>query len=78
MTSQVVTRPPCPAKARQDTTNATDGIFSNGRDQLLLTPYGDACGYTPGFDIGLALSNAQTGQPDRMGNGGAPRPGATP
>ena len=69
-TDEVFAQAPYASKGQQDTTNASDGIYSNGGDQMLLTPTGDASsGYTATFDIALDLSDAETGQSDAAGGG---------
>jgi protocatechuate 3,4-dioxygenase beta subunit len=58
-------------RGHRDTTNATDGIFRNGGDELLLSPKREAGTLLATFGIGLDLSNAATGAPDG-GRGGGP------
>lgn len=61
--------------ARADTNrrirNPQDGIFTrDGGTQLLLAPERDGDGYRARFDVGLDLSDAQTGASDRWGRRG--------
>ena len=63
------------AKPGQRTTNATDGIFRNGGDKLLLAPAAAGAGYAAAFGIGLDLTDAATGRSDGAGAGGGRRRG---
>ncbi len=63
---------------KRDTTNAADGIYRNGGDQMLLAPTKSDQGYAATFAVGLDLSNASVGQPDTNGGPGAPGPGGGP
>ncbi|WP_029215254.1 intradiol ring-cleavage dioxygenase [Kallotenue papyrolyticum] len=69
ISDQVFSRPPYNAKGRRDQTNATDGIYRDGGEQLMLTltPVGD--GYAASFHVGLDLSDSGVGAADRMGGG---------
>lgn len=58
------------AKPGRRTTNATDGIFRNGGNQLLLAPSASGAGYAATFGIGLDLTDAAVGRPDGFGPGG--------
>ena len=57
MNTAVFARTPYSQKGnRADTPNATDGIYRNGGNQLLLDVKGDASrGYVATFDIGLNI-----------------------
>jgi protocatechuate 3,4-dioxygenase beta subunit len=58
------------AKPGQRTTNATDGLYRNGGDQLLLASAASGAGYAASFGIGLDLTDAAVGRPDGAGAGG--------
>jgi protocatechuate 3,4-dioxygenase beta subunit len=58
------------ANAGQRTTNATDGIFQNGGDSLLLAPAVSGAGYAAAFGIGLDLTDVATGRSDGAAAGG--------
>ena len=75
---QIHANPPYAGKGRRDTTNATDGIFRENGDQLLLTLAKAGDGYTASFDIGLDMSDTATGAADDMGGGGPGGPGGRP
>jgi protocatechuate 3,4-dioxygenase beta subunit len=62
-------------KAGQRTTNATDGFFRNGGDQLMLASTATGAGYAASFAIGLDLTDAIVGRPDRFSPGGRGRGG---
>lgn len=72
ISDQVFSRPPYNAKGRRDQTNATDGIYRDGGEQLMLTLTPDGEGYAATFHVGLDLSDSAVGAADRMGGG--PRP----
>lgn len=73
LTDEVHARAPYAAKGRRDLTNVQDGIFRQGGDGLLLAPASSAEGYSASFDVGLDLSDAEVGRPDRSrGPGGRP------
>jgi protocatechuate 3,4-dioxygenase beta subunit len=57
------------AKTGSRTTNATDGLYRNGGDQLLLAPAAAGAGYTAAYAIGLDLSDAAVGRADGAGGG---------
>jgi protocatechuate 3,4-dioxygenase beta subunit len=81
LTDRVFARPPYAAKGQRDTTNASDGIYREVGSQLLLAVADASPGYRASFDIGLDLSDAETGRPDRSrqrGGPGGPPPGAPP
>ena len=52
---------------RRDTTNATDSIYRNGGDQLLLAPTATADGLAASYAIGLDLADAAVGRADGDG-----------
>ena len=49
---------------RRDRTNATDSLYRNGGDQLLLAPTTTADGLAASYTIGLDLADAAVGRPD--------------
>lgn len=75
ISDQVFAQAPYNSKGRRDQTNATDSIYRDGGDQLMLTLAPAHGGYTGTFHVGLDLSDAGTGAADTMGGGpGGPRP----
>ncbi len=75
ISDQVFAQAPYAAKGQRDQTNATDGIYRDGGDQLMLALTPTDQGYAGTFHVGLDLSNASTGAADTMGGGpGGPRP----
>jgi protocatechuate 3,4-dioxygenase beta subunit len=63
------------AHGRRDVTNARDGIFRNGGEQLLLQPAKQANGsYQGTLAIALDLSDTATGRADGRMRGRRPRP----
>ena len=75
LTDRVFARAPYAGKGRRDTTNATDGIYRRGGGEQLLLSVDESNGqlYAATFDIGLDLSDAETGRADRgMGGPGGP------
>lgn len=60
---------PAYAKPGRRTTNATDGIYRGGGDQLLLAPAAEGEGYAAAYAIGLDLTDAAVGRADGMGRG---------
>jgi protocatechuate 3,4-dioxygenase beta subunit len=84
LSDRVFAQAPYAGKGRRDTTNARDGIFRESNGQLLLAVAPSGQGYVATFDIGLDLTDAQTGRAERsdgserMGRPGGPdgrRPG---
>ncbi len=75
LSDQVFTQEPYASKGQRDRLNRADNIYQSGGDQLLLTltPNGD--GYAAIFDIGLDLTDTDTGQSDGQGSGGMGGPG---
>jgi protocatechuate 3,4-dioxygenase beta subunit len=71
LTDQVHAQEPYASKGQRNTLNSTDGIYQNGGDQLTLAPTAANGVYSATFNIGLDLSNIETGQAD--GQGGGPR-----
>jgi len=65
---------PYAAKGTQDTTNATDGIYGDVGDQMLLSPRAQRGGWVAGFCVGLDLSDTVVGGDDSPGPGGPPGP----
>lgn len=76
LSDRVYSQPPYAAKGPRDTTNATDGIFREAGDQLVLAVSESSPGYSATFDIGLDLSDASVGRADR--SGGPDGPGGRP
>jgi protocatechuate 3,4-dioxygenase beta subunit len=76
ISDQVYTQPPYTGHSGQrDTTNATDGIYRNGGDQLMLALTPAAQGYSGALHVGLDLFDTSVGANDSMGAGG---PGGAP
>jgi len=65
LSDRVYAQAPYAGKGRRDTTNARDGIFRESGGQLLLAVAPSGAGYAASFDIGLDLSNAETGRAER-------------
>jgi protocatechuate 3,4-dioxygenase beta subunit len=61
LSDQVHSQEPYASKGQRDRQNSEDGIYQNGGDQLLLAPAAVNGGYSATFNIGLDLSNAETG-----------------
>lgn len=78
LTDVVHAKAPYAAKGQRDLRNEGDGIYRQGGSSLLLaaTPSGD--GYEATFTLGLDLTNAEVGKPDRSGRGGRGRRGGPP
>jgi protocatechuate 3,4-dioxygenase beta subunit len=80
LSDAVYQNPPYNQKGQRNTTNATDGIYGDNGDQLLLSPTEEDDGYYALFDIGLDLS--ESAPTDNFGggpNGGqGGRPGGPP
>jgi hypothetical protein len=77
LTDQVHALEPYASKGQRDTRNSNDNIFSGGGDQLLLNLQGDTTnGYTASMNIGLDLTDVETGASDMSsgGPGGGPPP----
>ena len=74
LTDRVFARAPYAAKGKRDTTNASDRIYGEGGSQLLLAVADEGPGYRATFDVGLDLSDAETGRPDRSGGPRGRRP----
>ena len=74
LTDQVYSQEPYASKGQRNTLNASDNIYNNGGDQLLLGVTGDnANGYTAAINIGLDLTDAEVGASDSFGGpGGGP------
>ncbi len=68
---QVHAQPPYAARGRRQTTNADDGIFRDDGESLMVQVSETGAGYAAAFDIGLDLTDAETGRPD--GGGGRRR-----
>lgn len=72
VTNTVYAQAPYSSRGSADTPNSRDNIYQSGGDQLLLTPTQANGGYTATFNIGIDLSDAETGASDSAGGG--PRP----
>lgn len=70
LTDRVHAKAPYASKGQRTLRNERDGIFRQAGDTLLLATSSEGQGYSATFDIGLDLSDTQTGQPDRSGRGG--------
>ena len=68
LTDKVHAQVPYAARGRRTSTNADDGIFRNGGENLMAQVSEAEAGYAATFDLGLDLSDADTGRPD--GGGG--------
>ena len=84
LSDRVFAQAPYAGKGHRDTTNARDGIFRESNGQLLLAVAPSGQGYAANFDIGLDLTNAETGRAERSdgsermgppGRRGGPPPG---
>jgi protocatechuate 3,4-dioxygenase beta subunit len=74
LTDQVHALEPYASHGQRDTRNSNDNIFSSG-DQLLLKLQGDPTnGFTGSMNIGLDLTDTETGASDMDGGGGPPPP----
>jgi protocatechuate 3,4-dioxygenase beta subunit len=80
LSDRVFSRAPYAGKGNRDRRNSQDGIYRWAGDSLLLALNEDGGGYRSQFDIGLDLSNAETGRADRGGQRGpgGPPPGDPP
>lgn len=68
LTDRVYSAQPYAAKGQRDTFNASDNIFNNGGDQLLLDITGDNTnGYAATINIGLDLTDTEVGASDTLG-----------
>jgi protocatechuate 3,4-dioxygenase beta subunit len=77
LTDQVHALEPYARKGQRDIRNSNDNIFTGGGDQLLLNLQGDPTnGYTGSMNIGLDLTDTETGASDMNsdGPGGGPPP----
>lgn len=78
LTDQVHALEPYASKGQRDTRNSNDNIFGGGGDQLLLNLQGDTTsGFTGSMNIGLDLTDTETGDSDintGAGPGGPPPP----
>jgi protocatechuate 3,4-dioxygenase beta subunit len=65
LSDQVLAQAPY-ARGKRDTTNATDRIYRNGGEQLLLAVNKTDQGYAATFAIALDLSDTRTAQSDKF------------
>ena len=70
VTDRVHAQAPYAAKGQRDRRNQNDGIYRQAGDTLLVKVASAADGYDARFDIGLDLSDANTGRADDMRRGG--------
>ena len=70
LTDRVHAQAPYAAKGQRDRRNENDGIYRQAGDTLLLALAAAGDGYDANFDMGLDLSDAETGRADGMGRGG--------
>jgi len=81
LSTRVFARAPYARKERREMMNESDGIYREGGQQLMLAVADASQGYQATFAIGLDLSNAAAGRPDRdtgPGGRGGPPPGGPP
>ena len=75
LTDQVHALEAYASKGQRDTRNSSDNIFGGGGDQLLLNLQGDTTnGYTAAINIGLDLTDTETGASDTAGGPGGGSP----
>ncbi len=74
ISNQVFAQAPYSTKGPRNQTNASDGIYRDDGDQLMLALAQANQGYTGTLHIGLDLSDTNTGAADTMGG----RPGGPP
>ena len=72
LTDRVFARAPYASRVRRDTTNADDGIYREAGPQLVLAVAEAGPGYRALFNLGLDLSDAETGRLDRGRGPGGP------
>jgi protocatechuate 3,4-dioxygenase beta subunit len=74
LSDQVYSVQPYASKGQRNTFNASDNIFNNGGNQLLLDISGDnTSGYTAAINIGLDLTDTEVGASSSFGGlGGGP------
>jgi protocatechuate 3,4-dioxygenase beta subunit len=73
LSDQVYSVQPYAAKGQRNTLNASDNIYNNGGDQLLLDITGDNTnGYVAAINIGLDLTDKEVGASDSFGGPGGP------
>lgn len=75
LTDQVYSVQPYAAKGQRNTLNASDNIYNNGGDQLLLNIAGDnSNGFAATINIGLDLTDTEVGAPSSFGGPGGGGP----
>ncbi len=72
LSTRVFAQAPYASKGKRDMMNADDGIYRGGGTELMLAVADAPPGYGATFDIGLDLSNAETGKADRDGGPDGP------
>jgi protocatechuate 3,4-dioxygenase beta subunit len=73
LTDRIHGQHPYAAKGQRDLRNERDGIYRQGGVSLLVPVALSQQGFSAMFDVGLDLSDTQTGRPDRSGGPGIPR-----
>ena len=72
LTDRIHGQQPYAAKGQRDLRNERDGIYRQGGESLLVPVALSQQGFSALFDVGLDLSDTQTGRPDRSGGPGGP------
>lgn len=78
LSDKVFAQSPYAAKGQRDLRNASDGIFRQSGDSLLLKVSENGSAYSASFDIGLDLSDTNVGADEQGGMRGPGGPGGPP
>jgi protocatechuate 3,4-dioxygenase beta subunit len=78
LSTRVFQQEPYASKAQRDMMNTEDGIYREAGSQLVLAVSDSSPGYAATFEVGVDLSNEETGKPDRSGGRGGRPPGGPP